>query len=79
MPTNKGEIDSVITLNNQTILIEIKYSKSEKKEGLKKAIDKAFNQINEKEYFQKYLRCENLKLLAIAFNRKDIECEFRFK
>jgi Holliday junction resolvase-like predicted endonuclease len=75
--TNKGEIDSTIKLNNETILIEIKYSKSEEEESLIKSVDKAFNQIHEREYFQKYLNSKNLKLLAIAFNRKDVKCEFR--
>jgi Holliday junction resolvase-like predicted endonuclease len=75
--TNKGEIDSVINLNNQTILIEIKYSKSEEKKDLRKAFNKAFKQINEREYFQKYLKSKDLKLLAITFNRKDVECQFK--
>ena len=76
--TNKGEIDSVIKIGNETLVIEIKYSKTEKEEQLKKAINKAFTQIYEKEYFQKYLRRKHLKLLGIAFHRKNVLCEFRF-
>ncbi|MCL2116137.1 MAG: PD-(D/E)XK nuclease domain-containing protein [Methanobrevibacter sp.] len=75
--TNKGEIDSVIKLSEKTIVIEIKYSKTEKEEDLKKAIEKAFTQIHNRKYFEKYLKRKNLNLLAIAFNRKDVLCEFK--
>ncbi|MCL2115940.1 MAG: ATP-binding protein, partial [Methanobrevibacter sp.] len=54
--TNIGEIDSVITIDEKTIVIEIKYSKSEKEEDLDKAIKKAFTQIHERKYFEKYLK-----------------------
>ncbi|MCL2115301.1 MAG: PD-(D/E)XK nuclease domain-containing protein [Methanobrevibacter sp.] len=46
--TNIGEIDSVITIGEKTIVIEIKYSKTEKEKDLKKAIEKAFTQIHKK-------------------------------
>ena len=71
--TNIGEIDSVISIGDKTIVIEIKYSTSEEEKYLKKAIDKAFTQ----SYDRKYLRKRNVNLLAIAFNRKDVLCEFR--
>ena len=71
--TNIGEIDSVIRIGDKTIVIEIKYSASEEEKYLKKAIDKAFTQ----SYDRKYLRKRNVNLLAIAFNRKDVLCEFR--
>ena len=75
--TNIGEIDTIITIGDKTIVTEIKYSKSEKEENLKKAIEKAFIQIHEKKYFQKYMKKPNLILLAIVFNRKKVICEFR--
>ena len=75
--TNIGEIDSVINIEEKTIVVEIKYSKSEKEEDLDKAIKKAFTQIHERKYFEKYLKRKNVQLLAIAFNRKNVLCEFR--
>lgn len=75
--TNIGEIDSVIKIEDTTVVIEIKYSKTEKDKDLNKAIEKAFTQIHKKKYFEKYLKRKNLSLLAIAFNRKNVKCEFR--
>jgi len=75
--TNIGEIDSVIKLEEKIIVIEIKYSKTEEEKDLNKAIEKAFTQIRDKKYFEKYLKRENISLLAIAFNRKNAICEFR--
>jgi Holliday junction resolvase-like predicted endonuclease len=75
--TNIGEIDSIIKLEEKTIIIEIKYSKIEKEEGLKKAIEKAFTQIQDRKYFEKYIKRNNVILLAIAFNRKEVLCKFR--
>ncbi|MCL2116283.1 MAG: ATP-binding protein [Methanobrevibacter sp.] len=75
--TNIGEIDSIIAIKEKTIIIEIKYSKTKKEEDLKKAIKKAFTQIHNKKYFEKYLKRKNISLLAIAFNRKEVLCEFK--
>ncbi|WP_245637293.1 PD-(D/E)XK nuclease domain-containing protein [Methanobrevibacter curvatus] len=75
--TNIGSIDSVLIKDKETVVIEIKYSETEKQKDLKKGVEKAFKSINEKKYFEKYLKHKNSKLLAIAFNRKDNLCEFR--
>jgi len=77
--TNQGSIDCVLIRKNETILIEIKHSKSEKENDLKSAIKDAFKSIHNRNYFEKYLKSENLKLLAIAFNRKEVLCEFETK
>lgn len=75
--TNVGEIDSVVKTEEKTTVIEIKYSKTEKEEDLKKAIEKAFTQIHNRKYFEKYLKRKSITLLAIAFNRNNVLCEFR--
>ncbi|MDR2623608.1 MAG: PD-(D/E)XK nuclease domain-containing protein [Methanobrevibacter sp.] len=74
--TNQGEVDSIIKIENGMLIIEIKYSKTEDEKDLRKAIDRAFTQIHEKKYFEKYLK-RKVNLLAIAFNRKYNLCEFK--
>lgn len=75
--TNVGEIDSVLKIGDHVFVIEIKYSKSEKELQLKKALEEAFMQIYDRKYFEKYVKNNKVKLLAIAFNRKNVCCEFR--
>ena len=75
--TNQGSIDCVLKTNTETIVIELKYSKSEEKKDLEDGIKRAFKSINDKKYFEKYLKEKNLNLLAITFNKKDVLCEFR--
>ena len=75
--TNQGSIDCVLERDDETIVIEIKHSASDKEKDLKNGIEKAFKSINGKKYFEKYLKRKNLNLLAIAFNRKDVLCEFK--
>jgi len=75
--TNQGSIDCVLERDGETTIIEIKHSRSDEEKNLKNGIKKAFKTINDKKYFEKYLKRKNLSLLAITFNRKDVLCEFK--
>jgi len=75
--TNQGSIDCVFRKDDITTVIEIKHSKTDKEKDLEKGIENAFKSINDKKYFEKYLKRKQLSLLAIVFNKKDALCEFR--
>jgi len=75
--TNQGSIDCVLKTKTETVVIELKHSKTNEKKDLEDGIKRAFSSINDKKYFEKYLKEKNLNLLAITFNKKDVLCEFR--
>ncbi|KZX12185.1 ATP-binding protein [Methanobrevibacter curvatus] len=71
--TFAGRIDAVFKIKDQPIITEIKYSKVK---SLDKLLNKSFNQIEKKKYYNKY-KSKNLIYLALAFTNKDIACGFR--
>lgn len=75
--TNQGSIDCVLERNDEIIVIEIKHSPTDEEKDLENGIKSAFKSIYNKKYFEKYLNKKNLILLGIAFNRKDVLCEFK--
>ena len=69
-PTDKGFIDMVITTPHRLFVIEFKFNKP---------AQTAFDQINQKEYYQKYLdRGLPITLAGIAFNYKNKKLALTF-
>ncbi|KZX10828.1 ATP-binding protein [Methanobrevibacter curvatus] len=71
--TYAGRIDAVFKIDDQIVITEIKYS-SEK--SIDKMINEAFNQIEDRKYYNKY-KSKNHIYLALAFTKDDIACEFK--
>jgi hypothetical protein len=72
--TSKGQMDAVIIIDNEAIIIEIKYGKNKNK--LDNLVEKALTQIIDNKYYEKYLK-HDLYSLGIAFADKEIKSEFR--
>ena len=71
--TDKGRIDVVLRKGKGVIVVEIKYGKGSKIEGLLK---EAMEQIQKRKYYEKYGGRE-VSLLAVAFGgNKEIGCKF---
>ncbi|MDR2437183.1 MAG: PD-(D/E)XK nuclease domain-containing protein [Endomicrobium sp.] len=71
--TDKGRIDAVLKKGREVIVVEIKYGKGRKVEGLLK---EGMEQIKKKKYYEKYGDRE-VSLLAVAFGEdKEIGCKF---
>ncbi|MDR3124999.1 MAG: ATP-binding protein [Endomicrobium sp.] len=71
--TNKGRIDVVLKKGDRVVVVEIKYSKDNKLEGMLK---EAMLQIRKNKYYEKYAS-NDVILLALAFGKnKEIRCRF---
>jgi hypothetical protein len=74
--TDKGRIDVVLKKGTEVIVVEIKYGKRRKIEGLLK---EEMEQMKKKKYYEKYGTSE-VSLLAIAFGEdKKIGCKFEYQ
>jgi hypothetical protein len=73
--TYKGRIDIVLKINKQIIITEIKYST---KKTIETMLKEGFNQIKDKEYYNKYIR-DNPIYLSMAFTKTGIACQFKEK
>jgi Holliday junction resolvase-like predicted endonuclease len=70
--TNKGRIDTILKLNEHTVIAEIKYQPQE--EALDSLLDASMKQIREKQYAERYDNGQKVSLLAVAFAGKEIGC-----
>jgi Holliday junction resolvase-like predicted endonuclease len=71
--TDKGRIDTVLKKEREVIVVEIKYGKGRKVEGV---VKKAIEQIKKKKYYEKYSDSE-VSLLSVAFGEnKEMGCKF---
>ncbi|MDR3223453.1 MAG: ATP-binding protein [Methanobrevibacter sp.] len=84
MATHDGRIDSVIKnsfVRNDSvgtvIIVEMKYSQQDSVK-IDNLIDKAFNQVYEKKYWEKYLN-NDLIVLALAFKQNKTRLEIKCK
>jgi hypothetical protein len=73
--TYTGRIDILLKINKQIIITEIKYST---KKTIETMLQEGFNQIKDKEYYNKYIR-DNPIYLSIAFTKTEIACQFKEK
>ncbi|MDR2545107.1 MAG: ATP-binding protein [Methanobrevibacter sp.] len=71
--TDKGRMDAVLIIDNDAILIEIKFGKNENK--IDALIDEALIQIKSKKYYEKYLKY-NINFLGVAYANKKVKCKF---
>jgi hypothetical protein len=75
VPTDKGRIDAVWTWGERVVIAEVKYSAEEKSDTL---IEKAFAQIRDRRYHERYAgENKRITLLAVAFAGKDITCRMK--
>ena len=72
--TNRGRIDAAMKGRDWTVVAELKYSSKKSADTL---IKEAFNQIEGKKYYEKYLSRGKIILLAIAYVKKDLKCEIK--
>ena len=72
--TNRGRIDAAMKGKDWTVVAELKYSAKKSTDTL---IKEAFNQIEGKKYYEKYLSRGKIILLAIAYAKKDLKCEIK--
>ncbi|MDR3290745.1 MAG: ATP-binding protein [Methanobrevibacter sp.] len=70
--TSKGRMDAIILIDNEAYIIEIKFGKNK----IDKLVEDALNQINTKNYYEKYLEY-NINFLGIAYADKNVKCEFK--
>jgi hypothetical protein len=73
--TDKGRIDAVWTWGDRVVIAEVKYSAKKK---LKPLTEKAFAQILDRRYHERYAgEGKRIALLAVAFAGKEVACSMK--